>query len=65
MMLSIELPKITKSANAFGPLKLNRLASANMQVLTNLQNDNVFFKKKLAEFENRLDNIVAGSLIFY
>lgn len=65
-MQSLELPKISKNGNAFGPLKFNnRLDSANVKILTHLQNDNVFFRKKLAEFENRLDNISSGPLFLH
>lgn len=56
----MELPKITNSLkhNVFGPLKFNnRFSNQDSKVLKNLQNDNIFFKQKLAEFEVRLDNI--------
>lgn len=57
----MELPKLNKSTaklNVFGPLKFNnKLESNNSMLLSSIQNDNLFFKKKLAEFEVRLDNI--------
>ena len=49
----MELPKI----NVFGPLKFNSRLPSNQNLLLNsLQTDNIFIKKKLAEFEVRLDN---------
>ena len=49
----MELPKI----NVFGPLKFNSRLPSNQNLLLNtLHTDNIFIKKKLAEFEVRLDN---------
>lgn len=66
----MELPNINLKStkhNAFGPLKFNnRFAGTAKSTLNSLQNDNLFFKQKLAEFELRLDNISSkGEQEFY
>ena len=58
----MELPKIkNQSLDKFGPLKFNnRFPVRDGIILQALHEDNIFIKKKLSEFENRLSLFSGG-----